>query len=84
MSNQKITLDQAIQPIVECKINFSNQRMLLNEMFAIAVSNAPDDETDNWTARRITPFYLALCQLLENIERIEDVHSANVLFAKSA
>jgi hypothetical protein len=84
MSNQKITLDQAIQPIVECKINFSNQRMLLHEMFAIAVSNAPDDELDNWTAKRITPFYLALCQLLENIDSIEDAHSTNILFSNLA
>ena len=79
MQNEKITLDQAIQPIVECKINFSNQRMLLNEMFAIAVSNAPDDELDNWTAKRITPFYLALCQLLENLDGIDQVHADNII-----
>ena len=84
MQKEEITLDQAIQPIVECKINFSNQRMLLNEMFARTVSNAPDDELDNWTAKRITPFYLALCQLLENIDSIEDAHSTNVLFSNIA
>jgi len=81
MLNKEITLDQAIQPIVECKINFSNQRMLLNEMFASTVSNAPDDECDNWTAKRITPFYLAMCQLLENLDTIGEVHTDNINFS---
>jgi hypothetical protein len=80
----ELTIEQTIQPVVELKINFRNQRMLLNEMFASTVSNAPDNEIDNWTARRITPFYLALCQLLENIDSIDDAHSTNVLFSNLA
>lgn len=81
MQNKEITLDQAIQPVVECRINFSEQRMLLNEMFASTVSNAPDNEIDNFTARRITPFYLAMCQLLENLDSIQEVHSDNILMS---
>jgi hypothetical protein len=80
----ELTIEQTIQPVVELKINFRNQRMLLNEMFASTVSNAPDDEIDNWTAKRITPFYLALCQLLENIDSIDDAHSTNILFSNLA
>jgi hypothetical protein len=55
--------------------------MLLHEMFASTVANAPDDESDNWTARRITPFYLALCQLLENLDEIPEVHSDNIIMS---
>lgn len=83
MQNEKkqpeLTLEQAIQPVVGCKINFRNQRMLLHEMFTCTVANAPDDESENWTAKRITPFYLALCQLLENLDDIEQVHADNII-----
>ncbi len=77
----ELTLEQAILPVVDCTIRFSEQRMLLNEMFASTVSNAPDNEIDNFTARRITPFYLAMCQLLENLDSIQEVHSDNVLLS---
>jgi hypothetical protein len=79
--NTELAIEQAIQPIVECQIPFSKQRMLLNEMFASTVSNAPDDEIDNWTAKRITPFYLAMCQLLENLDTIGEVHTDNINFS---
>jgi hypothetical protein len=36
-------------------------------MFALAMSNIPENETDNFTAK-LAPAYLALCQLLENLE----------------
>ena len=75
----ELTLEQAILPVVDCRINFRNQRMLLHEMFTSTVANAPDDETENWTAKRITPFYLALCQLLENLDDIDQVHSDNIM-----
>ncbi|MBC5835826.1 hypothetical protein G6N05_05450 [Flavobacterium sp. F372] len=73
-----LTLDQAIKPIVECGVNFRNQRMLLHEMFTSSVANAPDDEIENFTAKRLTPVYLALCNLLENLDSIEEIHSDNI------
>jgi hypothetical protein len=41
--------------------------MALHEMFALAMSNIPENETDNFTAKKLAPAYL-LCQLLENLE----------------
>jgi hypothetical protein len=37
--------------------------MALHEMFALAMSNIPENETDNFTAKKLAPAYLALCQL---------------------
>jgi hypothetical protein len=48
-------------------------------MFTLSVSNAPDDETDNFTANQLTPFYLSLCETLENLDAIGDVHVINVM-----
>lgn|GEM_PF-6538766 len=62
-------LEKTIAPLLECGLSLSDQRIILHEMFAAAVSNAPDDELDNYTAKRTTPVYLALCQLLENIRK---------------
>jgi hypothetical protein len=76
---QELTIDQAIAPIVENRINFRQQRMLLHRMFTLSVSNAPDDETDNFTANQLTPFYLSLCETLENLDTIGDVHVSNVM-----
>ncbi len=76
----ELTIEQAIQPVVECKINFRNQRMLLHEMFTLSVANAPDDETDNFTAKRLSPLYLALCETLENLDAISEIHTHNILF----
>ncbi len=73
-----LTVEQAIQPIVECGVNFRNQRMFLHEMFTSCVANAANDEVENFTAKRLTPFYLAMCNLLENLDSIDDVHSDNI------
>ena len=62
-----IELEETIRPLIECELSLSQQKMALNQMYAMAVSNAPDDETDNFTARKLSPAYLAMCQLLENI-----------------
>lgn len=62
-------LKEALKPILESSISLSDQRMLLNEMFVSAVCNAPDDEVDNFTANRLSGFYLALIQTLENLEK---------------
>jgi hypothetical protein len=51
------------------KITAKEQRMILHEMFAATVSNAPDNETDNFTAKRISPIYLSICKVLEKISK---------------
>jgi hypothetical protein len=78
--NTELTLEQAIAPVVQCHINFRNQRMLLHQMFTLSVANAPDNESDNFTAKMLTPFYLAMCELLENLDTIGEVHTDNILF----
>ena len=45
-------------------------------MFTSSVCNAPDNETDNFTAKEITPFYLALCETLENLDRLTSEKSS--------
>jgi hypothetical protein len=64
------TVEEAIEPLIRSSISFSDQRMLLHEMFTQTVCNAPDDEIDNFTAKKVTPFYLALLQTLENLEKL--------------
>jgi hypothetical protein len=76
----ELTLEQAIAPVVQCHINFRNQRMLLHQMFVLSVANAPDNETDNFTANQLSPFYLAMCELLENLDSIHEVHADNIVF----
>jgi hypothetical protein len=75
----EITIEEAINPLVQLRINFRDQRMLLHEMFAHTVASAPDNETDNFTAKKLTPFYLALCEVLENIDSIDEIHSYNIV-----
>lgn len=87
MRNQEnkitFTAEAAIDPLVECGINFKDQRLLLHEMFATAVSNAPDDETDNFTAKKLKPFYLALCEVLENLSYVPDLAHENIMSSMS-
>jgi hypothetical protein len=64
-----LSVEEAIEPL--CSISFSDQRMLLHKMFTMAVCAAPDDELDNFTAKELTPFYLALCKTLENLEKLK-------------
>jgi hypothetical protein len=81
MRNQEkkpeLTLDEAIQPLVECQLHFHEQKMLLHEMFTITVANAPENELENFTANRFKNFYLALCETLENISSISQVAQDN-------
>lgn len=60
----------AIQPILDCEITPRQQRMALHQMFALAIANIPDNETDNFTAKKLAPVYLALCEVLENVQEI--------------
>ena len=57
--------------MIECECSLREHRMALHEMFALAVANAPDDETDNFTARKLKPTYIALCLLMENIREVQ-------------
>ena len=63
----KNDLPRIIRPLIECECSLREQRMALHEMFALAVSNIPDEETENFTAKKLKTTYLALCHLLENI-----------------
>lgn len=60
-------LSEAIRPITESPLSLSEQRQILNKMYALAMSNIPDNETDNFTARMISPVYLALAEMLEKL-----------------
>lgn len=74
---EKITLEDAIKPVVNCAIPFWEQRLILSEMFATTVANAPDNETDNFSAKRIKPFFLGILEMLENFEKIDDIVISN-------
>lgn len=73
-----LRLSDAVQPLIESGVTFREQRMLLHEMFTASVANAPDNEVDNFTAKRLTPVYLALIETLENLDSIHGIHSANI------
>jgi hypothetical protein len=62
---------EALAPILESALSISQHSMALHEMFALAMSNIPDNETENFTAKKIMPAYIAFCQVLENIRQFE-------------
>lgn len=66
-----LELQNALKPLLESEVAPSQQRMALHEMFALAMSNIPDNETDNFTAKKLAPVYLILCEVLENVERLK-------------
>jgi len=66
-----LELHSIISPLTECELTLREQRKALHEMFALAVANAPDNETDNFTAKKLMPAYLAFCELLENVQEIQ-------------
>lgn len=61
-----------VEPLLMSSISFSQQRLLLHKMFTAAVCNAPENETDNFTAKELAPFYLAMCETLENLENLKE------------
>ena len=67
-------VEEAIEPLLSSSISLSNQRLLVHQMFTQCVCNAPDDEIDNFTAKKLTPFYLALLETLENLEQLNIKH----------
>lgn len=60
-----------ISPLIHCECSLKEQRMALHKMFALAVANAPENETDNFTAKELMPAYLALCSVLENVQEVQ-------------
>lgn len=64
----KNDLPQIIRPLIESSSSLREHRMALHEMFALAVSNIPENETENFTARKLTPTYLVLCEFFENLQ----------------
>lgn len=73
----QITIEDAIKPVVNCAIPFWEQRLILSEMFATTIANAPDDETDNFSAKRIKPFFLGMIEMLENFDKIDQIAMNN-------
>jgi len=67
----KNELSRIITPVIECECSLREQRMALHEMFALAVSNISENETENFTARKLKTTYLALCELMENIQETQ-------------
>jgi hypothetical protein len=60
-----------VAPVLESKESISTIKMGLHKMFALAMANIPENETDNFTAKQLQPAYLALCELLENVSNLE-------------
>lgn len=60
-------LDKILSPVLTCECSLKELRTTLREMFVLAVANAPENEIDNFTAKRLSPTYLALAELLENV-----------------
>lgn len=71
------TVEQAITPVVNCQITFSEQRLILNEMFSMALCNAPENETENFSAKRFSPFFMAISEMLENLDKIPQIAMDN-------
>lgn len=63
-------LTETIRPLMDCESSMREHRKALHEMFVLAVANAPDNETDNHTAKRLAPTYLALVEFLENVHEL--------------
>jgi hypothetical protein len=63
-------LNNVISPVLGNEISLREQKLALHKMFALAVANAPENETENFTAKQLMPTYLGLCELLENIQEL--------------
>lgn len=64
---------EAVEPIIFSGVPFPEQKMVLDNMFAATVSNAPEDETDNFTAKEASPVFLAISEFLLRMYKIPDV-----------
>lgn len=65
-------LQQAISPVLNSGLSLKEMRIILAEMFANSVSNAPDNEIENHTAKRQTPVFLAITGFLENLSDFQE------------
>lgn len=71
----------ALQPMAE-KHCILKTKFYLDRMFVAAVQNAPEDETDNYTAKDLGEVYLALSKTLLLLYKEKDniVLDADYLF----
>lgn len=67
MLKNNTSLRAAVSPVLDAELSPKEMRIILSEMFANSVSNPPDGEIDAFSARRQTPVFLALQELLENL-----------------
>ncbi|WP_417365887.1 hypothetical protein [Flavobacterium beibuense] len=63
-------IENAIEPLIQCGLDFVTQKKLLDQMFVAAVENAPDNEIDNFTAKQTSPFFLAMSETITNLNSI--------------
>lgn len=64
-------LDKILSPVLTSEFSVKELKTVLREMFVLAVTNAPENEIDNFTAKRMSPTYLALAELLENVQEMQ-------------
>ena len=62
-------LERIIEPLFEEDVNLEDHKNNLDRMFALAVQHAPDDEIDNFTAKKLSPTFLALARALVHVGR---------------
>lgn len=71
MLKNNTSLVAAVSPVLDSGLTLKDFRLILGEMYVNSVSNAPDNELEQFTARRQGAVYLALAAMLENLEEIE-------------
>ncbi|WP_417365883.1 hypothetical protein [Flavobacterium beibuense] len=58
-----------VEPLISSGVSLTDFQLILSEMYSNSVSNAPADETDNFTAKRQTPVFLALIEFIGNLQK---------------
>lgn len=71
MLKNNSSLRQAVSPVLEAGLTLKQMRIILAEMYANSVSNPPENEIDAFSAKRQTPVFLALTEMLENLQDLE-------------
>lgn len=61
---------EAVSPVLDAELSIREMKIILAEMYANSVSNPPDGEIGAFTARRQSPVFLALNELLDNLQEI--------------
>lgn len=71
MQKNNGAIREAVSPVLDAELSLRDMKIILAEMFANSVSNPPEGEIDAFTARRQTPVFLALTELLENLQNFQ-------------